>query len=263
MTRGQGLRIRMRRVPGMTPKGTLKVPYYFQCPPMDEFSVAYGHQHGKYTTIDGEYSRRGGRNLITTSFRTLIVEYGGFVVEHDYDVGKLVDRLQILCHKGYPFDLLCTHAYNQEPELHMDAVLETVTVVENANELDARYLDLAFCEYRDPVVKRRRIKGDRDSKAKGRRPGRKSYPIWFQLKKDGTFTAKGVKVPRGKPLTLELMATLCYGKASYAKYIAQANKLSGYGRKDHLIKHPRFKAKGGKLVVHEPPIATTALGVKG
>lgn len=252
----------MRRISGMTPKTVLKRPYYFQCPPMDDFAIAYGHSHGKYSTIDGEYSRRGGRNLITTSFRTLVVEYGGFVVEHNYDVEKLVDRLIYISQRGYPFDLLCTHAYNQEPELHMDAVLESVTVSESANELDARYLDLAFSEYRDPVVKRRKLKGG--SRTKGKRPGRKAFPIWFQLKKDGTFTAeRAVTMPRKpKPLTLELMATLCYGKASYARYIAKANKLTHYGYKDPLIKHSRFKGKGGKLVVPEAPLATFALGDK-
>lgn len=248
--RGEGLRIRLSSIAGVTDKSVLRTPYYFQCPPMDDFARTHSFNHSKYTAMAGEFVRPSGRALTPLSFRTIVVEWGAFVVEFNYDLPALVGSLIEINEAGTPFDLLVAHRYNEEAEIHMDAVLESVTVTETAGEQDARYLDLQFSEYRDPTTKRK-------GKKKPRR-GRSALPFTIRLSKDGTWSSP-VKVRAKAPLTLEKIAVSAYGKASWAKHVAKANGIRDWGYRDALVNHPRFKRNGGKIKV--PDVQGSVVGI--
>lgn len=260
-----GLRIRLARIKGISKGPALAAPYYFQCPPLDSFQHDHGFDHSRYTTIEGEFSRRGGRRLIAANFRTIVVEWGAFVTEFGFDVQDLANSLVDISEEGYPFDLLAWHNYNKLPELHMPATLDSVSVVEQAGEVDARYLDLAFTEWRDPVVRRKSL-------GKPRTPARKEFPFTVQLKKDGSWTWPTTAPGRSlslkdlaanKALTLERIARWAYGKPSYAKYVAKANNIKDWGYDTALIKHSRFKKNGGKIKVPEIDFRMGQIGAIG
>ncbi len=242
--RGQGLRIQLKKIPGVT-RGdaakVLKTPYRFQCPPLENFAFTKGFSHSRYTTYDGtEYTTPAGRTLTTTTFRTLCVEYGGYVVEHDFDVPELVGDLERLVSAGYPVNFLATHQYNKEPELEMDAILESVVVTEEAGEMDARYLDLVITEWRQTTTKRRKL-----------RPSGSTRFV-LQLEKDGSY---GYTYPTDLnipiPVTLQGIAKAVYGRPSAAQKIAAAQKppLTKWGSTAPLIKHKRYAKKGGRILV--------------
>lgn len=250
VNRGQGLRVRLKAIPGVTQgaaKKALKHPYRFQCPPLDDFTHPLKRNHERRVNYKGtEFLDRGGLPLKVITFRTIAVEWGNFVVERYYEVDELVDRLKDIVRAGYPFELLATHDYNDTPELHMDAVLESVTIVENAGEQDARYLDLSFVQWRDATVdrKRRKRKGSSDN-----------WPKTAVLDKDGTVKLKlkgdTVEIPDA---TFAKLAKRVYGRASEGRHIALSQKppVRNQGMHEPLAKMPRYK-KGGKITVPEPP----------
>jgi hypothetical protein len=245
-SRGDGLRIRLAKIPGVT-KGEaariLEEPYRFQCAPMDSFSIPKQRTFGRFTNYRGsEYLTRGGTALQVITFRTIAVEWGSFVIEQDWDVLGHVQKLQGLVDSGWPFDLLATHQYNREAELHIKAVLESATAVEEAGEQDARYLDLSFIQWRDTVVQRKSL---RSSTAK-------KWPLSVSVQKDGDVT-----IPEKGTVTNATFAGLAkkvYGKASLGSHIAAKQKppIKGFGMHTPIAEHPRFK-KGGKLTIPEPP----------
>lgn len=247
--RGDGMRLQLSSIRGVTSGDAakvLKTPYRFQCPPLDAFSYTKGHGHTRYTTYDGdEFLVPAGRTLTSTIFRTLAVEYAGFVVEFDWDVAGLVDDLERIVASGSPFDFLATHAYNDDPELHMLAVLESVTVTEQAGEQDARYLDLTITEWRRTSAARRRLTSG---------GGRGAFTI--VLGRDGSYNMPQGIPDMGMPLTLAGIAKAAYGMPSAAQKIAAAQKppLKNWGSTAQLIRHGRYSGHGGSILV--PSLAT-------
>jgi hypothetical protein len=239
----EGMTIRLKKIPGVTKGSVLQTPYYFQCPPMEEFGADHGFTHSRYQTLDGEFTRRGGRELVAVTFRTVVVEWGRFTVTDDWDVEALVDDLTEICDKGWPFDLLATHKHSSRAELHIDAVLERIRPSEVAGETDARYLDLSFLEWRDPRAEKRRKKKTRK--------GNKKLPFTIELLKDGTFKSPVKIKTADEDLTFSDIAKYAYGKPSYAKYVAEANDMPNWGYNTPIIKHTRFKKNGGKITVPE------------
>lgn len=260
LPRGRGLRVKLSKIEDISgSRRVLRTPYVFQCPPLEQFTYTYGREHTPYITITKkQYLQRGARQLITCTFRTLTVEWGSFVVEHDYDLEGLRDDLLEIADEGWPFRLLATHQYGATPILSMDAVLTGVQVTENAGETDARYFDLSFIEWEDPDVQR-----DSNKKRKG---GRR-WPRTVTLEKNGDYSGlpgagrEDVVSTYGADLTFDLIAILLYGDPSLARHVAKANGISDWGMRHPLIEHPRFKGKGGKITVPAPP--TELIGVVG
>lgn len=78
---GEGLKITLSALPGLTVdengKQLLRQDFVFQCPPLEEFKVARAYVFGNYDTIeDGQFTRRGSRQLKTWQFDTLVMEMG-------------------------------------------------------------------------------------------------------------------------------------------------------------------------------------------
>lgn len=266
-TRGEGLRVQLSRIRGVT-KGdaakVLKTPYRFQCAPLDSFSIPRSRSFNRYTNYRGkEYLSRSGEQLQVITFRTIAVEWGNFVIERYFDVEEIVERLARIHAAGWPFDLLATHRYNRKPELHVRAVLESFTTSEQAGEQDARYIDLNFTEWDDPVVS---VRG------RGRVGTAHTWPKWLTLDRGGfAWGAEGITVPSSvarnldaKEWTFATLAKYAYGKPSLADHIAAAQtppiKIrgagapggSGWGAHSPIMQHKLYR-KGGKIKVPPPP----------
>lgn len=251
VVRRDGLRIQLSAIAGVTTGDSAKVlanPYRFQCPPLDGFGYTVGKSYARYTNYKGqEFGNPAGKTLTPITFRTVIVEWGSFVIERDYDVQAHVKKLERLAQDDTVFRFLATHQYNDEPEFDMDAVMESVTITEQAGEPDARYVDLTITEWVDPVTSKNGRK---------RRAGGRKYPFTIDLHKDGSYD-----VERGasfnthqKPLTFALISTYAYGKPSLASHVAANQKppVKDFGNHTDLLKYPRFK-NGHKIVVPKPP----------
>lgn len=279
LPRGEGLRVQLSKIKGLTTGDAAKVlrrPYRFQCPPMDQFSIPLSTTYSSYTNYKGtQYLGRGTDDLIVLTYRTVVVEYGQFVVEAHWDpdrpdritgdlVTELVNRLKRLRKAKVPFRLLATHAYGERAEIDIQAVLEGIVITEQAGEQDARYLDLTFHQWRDPVVSER-------SRTRGTA---REWPKYLELSKDKrTWSLTGIVLPGSVGLNIDandwtfaMLAKYAYGKPSLASHIAAAQSPSihiraagapggsGWGAHSPIMQHIRYR-KGGKIKIPAPPPA--------
>src|SRR5687768_16110445 len=200
----EGLLVSLAGIEGMTDKGLLASPFYFQCPPLEEFVVEYAHGHTDYDTVGaGEFSRKGGVKLRTTSFDTLFVDWATWTVTSDFPpIESITDELIELTESGSPFLLTVARVATiggfdgwdlsqAGPELQMPATLRSLRVSEKAGEGDARYLNVSFVEYRDPVVAALR-------RGKKRRSGGRTFPQTVMMTKTGGgMTATNQRIGSG------------------------------------------------------------------
>jgi hypothetical protein len=245
----EGMRIILQPIPFLTEKGLLPTPdgVVLQCPPLDQFAVAYSHSHNDYETFKRQQSRAGVPQLATISFDTLVVDWGTYAVNQravteERTLKDTTNRLKRLCLSGTPFQLIATHVHHPQKakNLHKHAewfgnvTLRQFTVTEKAGEGDARYLNVAFTEYREAT---------QPKKGKGR-PGSAAPPTKVKLYWDGHATdEKGNRLanPPQRPVTLAFLAKHFYKKPELAHRLGQANKLGNWGANDPLINHPRWK----------------------
>lgn len=261
-----GLRVRIDGIPGVT-RGdaakALRAPYLFQCPPTEQLDIARTFSFNRRTTHKGKTRVvRGGPQPISFQMSTLAIEPGcaGFAVTDEHDVDEIVRRLERIHDAGWPFHLHVAHPYNRIAEISMHAVLEGVTKTIKAGEDDARYLSMQFSEW------------ERDSVAV--RTGKRPFPYSITLRKDGTYfvaddpergTPRQIFNTKDEPLTLRVIAKYAYGKPSFAQHVAKAQSppLKNWGSNEHLIKHPRFKKRGGKIFVPDPGVAAARMAPFG
>lgn len=249
----EGLRIKLQRIAGITDDGVLDQPYYFQLPPKDEFSTEHSFTHNVYETLKaGQHSRRGGVELRRSSWNSLVVDSGidargmptpGFVIlAAPPNVEDLTAELIDLCESGSPFLYTAAHALPPGairnwsrtlagPEAQWSAVLTRVRISQVAGEGDARYFDLDFVEYKDPVVGRAKLGR---KKGGGGGSGNIKFPAHATVRADGfAYDAAGKRIGSG-PATLSLLARHYYKDPSMASVIARANNLRG-GSNDNIV----------------------------
>lgn len=253
-----GMRLRLTKIKGVT-KGSaqrvLKQPYFFQCPPLEEFTNPTTRNLGSYTDYKGdEHTTPGGMAAKSITIRTLAVEWGNYVLEYNFDVERLVDDLREIVKAGYPIDVLGTHRWSGRAELHAKMFLSDVQATEKHGEPDARYLDLSFTAWSAQEVNRRSLGGHDDD-----------FPFTIILQKDGDYHAvnkHGARRPfkADHPLTFSGIAKKAYGKPSLAERVMRAQRptIRKWGKHTPIIKHPRFKGKGGKIIVPAPPLPAEA-----
>jgi hypothetical protein len=264
--RNDGLRIVLRKIPGLTKGPGFTTPFYFQCPPLNEFGHTHGQAQNRYNTAtSGEFSRRaGGRQLAQFPFQTLVVEWGAFVSVYKFDLEKMVDALIDISEHGYPFRLIAAHTYNDRPELDTPATLDSVRVTERGDESDARYLDLTFTEYRAPLVQRVGIAPASKSKSgiqivstqahlpPIQRIGSKPFPAAVRVSANGAVTyPPGFSGPSDPSPSLTTLATDFYGKPSLARELAQSLGVTGYSLYAPIAGYSRYR-KGGVISVPSP-----------
>lgn len=263
-----GLRIKLREIPGVTDPDVLSEPYYFQCPPQDEFQIQNAYSHQDYdTAANGQFSRRGGRQLRQVTFTTLVAEAGEagpWTVLQDHDAidaiahsNDLVDIMEA----GTPFRMIATHKFGHQFDLAMDATLRNVNIAERSGEVNTRYVDVTFVEYRDPVVTVTPL-------GKSTRKGGVKLPFTVRMFANGTFSwpsAGGTKPVA--PLTLYKIAKAAYGTPDLttskdrqngvedgARLIALANGIRDWGLYSDLGNLARFLG-GGTITVPRQDIS--------
>lgn len=269
----EGLQIKIEPVPELTKPGLVPAEgVYFQCPPLEEFTVEHAHAHTDYDTARiGEMSRKGGRRLKVITFDTLVVDWGTYtLLDQDIEIEDFTRTVREICDSGTPFEFTASHQqppggfenWSLEtggPEAHFIATLRNLRVTEKAGEGDARYLNCEFHEYRDPVVGERDLGAPRRAKPK--------LPVTGTITPEGVFRytppnshtrreVKGTKPlaadPESKAVTLADLARHFYGDPSAGRHIAAANGIKDWGIHTVLIKHARFK-KGGRLKIPKKP----------
>jgi hypothetical protein len=214
-------------VKGLTAPGLLKAPLYLQCPPLESFSTGYAFSHADYDTVRaGQHSRPAGKQLRTVQFQTLLVDFSpSWAVWLPSRAGTpqpdpLTTRnaLVKLLESGSPFRFRAINpGYwgDGRADLEMMATLRTLSVEERAGEPDARYLDLAFTEYRVPELGRK-AKGSARHAGGGRA---RDLPYKHPVKKGDTLLG---------------LAKKHYGKQGRWRVIAQVNGIRNLSQSGDL-----------------------------
>lgn len=204
---GEGLKVRLARVDGLTEEDVLPYPFYFQVPPLEEFSIEGTAAWSDYDTLRlGQRSRPGGEQLRTVTFGSLFVDWDApWMVWHPgeggWDAGELTKELFDIMDACTPFELFVHYVdLRDRPEFHHLASLRSVRSVERAGEPDAKYVDVQFVEY-----ERMRL----------RRNSRDRTP-----EKDRKHTLRSTDTLRG-------IALRYYGEGMAWRRIASANGIRG------------------------------------
>lgn len=188
---GEGLRVTLRAIKGLTDKKQLRHVFRFQVPPLDEFGWEEGYTWNDYESIEGgTFSRPGGRGLRTVSFNTLFLDYDArWTVVHEpgrQNILSMTKTLRELKNTGTPFLFTAANPklWRNRNHIQMAATLRGMRVVERGGEPDSFYVGLDFVEYRDQRLTRKR-------KGKGSGRGQKGGdPNTYIIRRDDSNTLK-------------------------------------------------------------------------
>ena len=209
-----GLRVSLHRIRKHTARNILKEPFRFQVPPLENFSWEQAFNWTDYDTIEeGTFSRKGGRALRVVSFETMFLDYAMpwtmWAIQPDDPAWEGVpdplaatQDLRQIMNSGTPFRLIVNQPrlWGDAPDIEMNATLRNVRVEQRAGEVDARYTNVEFVEWRDV---------DLHGKRKGHHRG---LPTRHKIDKHTNRTLRDL----GKKY---------YGEASGWRRIVPANKV--------------------------------------
>ena len=243
-----GYIVRFSKQPGITRKGFLKQPFYFQLPPLEEVRYAAAAEHSDNNVLAGyQLSRPVARQLMQITFRCVFLDYIPTFAAFDHagDPGKApkfpnngpadwVTQLRRLQRSLTPF-----HVSMGQPRLvgrwEIDGAytLRQVDVVENAGEPDARYLDISLTEF-DPAELDVRQKGD----------------LVVTVFKDGKVRPLvGIQ----KPPTLAKVSRRVYGTTKHWDAIARASGIKNWTANRDLRDYIRKKRGRDRIKLKCPP----------
>lgn len=268
----EGLRVRIQPVPGLTNGKLMHANgFFFQCPPLEEFTSEYAGAHSDYdTSASGQFSRPGGKQLRIASFDTLFVDFARWaVIKKPIEIEQLTKQLIKLCESCEPFLLTVAHSLPPHgydtwgktlagPELQMLATLRTLKVSEKAGEGDARYVNVSFTEYREPFA-------DEDATGKTHHKHYKhDWPKTVLLFYDGAArdkkTHEMIGFPPLNPVTLNRLAKHYYHHPNLWTHIAKfkGNHIKNWGPNDQLLdyyrpRRPHRKDWPIKIRIPRPP----------
>lgn len=247
--RGAGLRVRLRAIEEVTPKGIIDQPLHLQLPSLDDWTIEEEASWTDYQTLTGEYSRSvgvAGRQLRRTTFSTMVMtDPRPWLVNPQTDAWEQIEALEQLMRRRTPFELLVVSSYasstrrfqeyrelqrelgrvfdDDHPfsiELNMDATIRSMGRVLKHGENDTRYLDVAMVEHREARLPRRFH-------------FRPPHPLPY-------------KHPIRQGTTLAKLSKAYYGTATDWKRIARVNKyLSSWGANTPLFKSKYYRAGAG------------------
>lgn len=256
VARQDGLAVVLARIPGLTRKDVLKTKYTFTVPPLNSFSRTRSHSHQEYDTIGaGQFSRPGGKELVSIQFETMAIAYrpqwGLVPVDSDWAPNPrlLSWELEEICDSGTPFIFTAFDPlYPAKNEFRMMATLRSVTVDMRAGEDDARYLDVAFREFRDPtIVERGRTKTKGHTHRLPTTVVVQASGVAYEVTSAGKRGATIVT----KPITLAGLAKHFYGSsAQWRKIVAvnghlrdwpQNGSLAALGERRYKNRLPKIK----------------------
>ncbi len=231
--RNEGLLLKLSRISGVTKKGFLNEPYFFQCPPLDEFSIPRGHDRSTYTTLrKGQFSRSAGRVLRTFPLDTLVVTWAPWILGRDQngDIGRMQRRLEVLAERAVVVRFQASHAFGTSGGgvnwADFPITIKRFTPTEKGGENDTRYFNLEIEEWRDQMV---------DTKGKKRSGGR-DFPRTHTLDNNDT---------------LHSLTEKYYGSVKGWQLIAGVNNIWMIGPNYPIVKSKRWK-KGDKIKIPKP-----------
>jgi len=208
-----GVKITLRREPGMTPAGMLKVPFRFQAPPLDSIQRRWAFDWQTANTVAaGEQGREAGPLLDRLAFQTMFLDEDlrWLVWTGSLDVQRLLDELHALLDAPAPFRLTLGQPalWGPKPLVNMIAVFTSITPEQRGGEIGTEYTGVEFME-----LKRQRLE-QRSSRS---RPGASSVPR---------------REPIRKGDTLYKMALRAYKQMSKWRTITAANGITGVSPDD-------------------------------
>lgn len=236
MARGEGLRVRLSRVPGETPRGVLRRPLYLPAV-IGNFGWTEEFQHTEYETVrQGQFSQPAlgpstARLLRTIDdMETLTLTWeAAWLVEDGLDPDEVYRVLHAIGRARRPVEMLASLKLDERPLLRTFITIRSITTQLRQGEPDTRYYTLRPKEWRE---------------AEGRRRGE----------------GRGSKLPTKHKLTaddtLHSLSRRYYGGSpKYARDIARANGLTGVGVTTRITATRRF-AVGQKIKI--PKVKTRA-----
>lgn len=243
-------------------KMLLPVPFVFQCPPLEEYKVTHAFSMGTYDTIEeGQFVRRGSRQLATWQFDTLVMgiavnepgtrQSPGWAAFPKFDrpgvptaLQWYVEQLVALHDAGSPFHFTAQFQsapgafdeayYALGPVTSMHALLLGFSQAHKHGEADAVYLEgVSFQEWRDPTITQRGLGGP---------PATDKPPTSCTLRQDGrVLTEKHELIPKQKRhATLHDLSKFFYHHPAGWRNIATANNLHGGGANIGLVKFAKY-----------------------
>lgn len=239
-----GLKVTLRREPGMTPADMLTVPFRFQVGPLDSFARPWTFDWQTASSVAaGEQAREGGPQLDRLSFQTMFLdeELQWMVWTGTLDVQRLLEELRALLDAPAPFRLTISQPalWGPRPLVNMIAVFTSITPEQRGGEIGTEYTAVEFME-----VKRQRLQQS-SSRA---RPGAASVPRRHTL-------AAGD--------TLYKIALAAYKQSSAWRDIATANGITGVSPDDagELAAWARAHGRASlRIPVRDPGFATLKPG---
>jgi hypothetical protein len=156
-----GLKITLRREPGVTPPGFLTVPFRFQAPPLDRYGRAWRFDWTSNQTLRaGEQAREGGRQLERPSFQTMFLDEDlqWLVWTGTLDVQRLLAELKALLVKPAPFRLTVSQPalWGPRPLTNIVAAFTSIEPEERGGELGTEYTQVEFVEVKRQRLEQRR-----------------------------------------------------------------------------------------------------------
>lgn len=254
-----GMRVILAPIKGLTSKKIMlsgsgqQRSFRFQMPPTESFARGMSYSHTDYDTLRlGTHSQPGGPGLQSVSFSTLFVDHdpsyavwpntqkfaetdssSGFNTLRDeyWNVLNMTEQLEEIMNSGTPVRL-----YAGQPTLwqggggesgwdvNMPVTLRGLNVEERAGELDARYVDVEFVEYRELRLQRRRM--GKATGAAGRSSAKR--PAVVEIYPDGRAydTSTEKKIATVGKATLMTLGKYYFGDTSGGgKQIRAANSI--------------------------------------
>lgn len=241
-----GLRVTLHRFKA-TKKGVLKTPLNFQVAPLESFGFTQAANFTDFDTLSrGQFSRRGARALISFDIRTFVIDYQPSWVSWERSrpnaphPQKVTQLLKHLTQLGTPMMFVARSGFWEGNDLRIPVTLRSMAVEERAGEVDSRYFDLSFVEWREQELDRRKLGGKRE---------RHSLPTTVVIHEDGSVSEVGdskEKIPQhdGDFATLHDLAQHYYGDPTVWRVIVLENGIDNFPPGRSL----KDLEKGGKRV---------------
>lgn len=221
--RADGLRLRLARIPGETPKGVLSKPLILPAV-LGSFGWAEDALHSEYDTIKaGEFSQpalggaKARRLRKLDDVETLTVDWDPvWLIERGQDPQEVYSQMYAVLRSKKPCAMIATLNFTDRPLLQIDVTIRSITLQLRQGEPDSRYYVLSISEWR---------------RADGRRKGSGA----------GANRRHGTTAKVSDVTTLYSLAIEFFGSYTAADSIAAANGIKGFGKNDFLWQYGRYK----------------------